>query len=298
MDRPRSNSGIKFLPINRLKITSALFAGVIFLSGPIGCATLKPRSALSDTIAANQALQKEIIQTSYFHLTSFSRITDTSKPLSVYIEGDGLSWYSRTELSADPTPSKPVALELATQDPGPNVVYLARPCQHTSLKLDELCKDPSYWSNKRFSEEVVTSVNEAVSAFVSKGRFPEITLTGFSGGGAVAALVAARRSDVTRLQTVAGNLDSRGLSEYHGVSYLSGSLEPIDCAAALAHIPQVHWVGERDKIIPRQLASNFKEASGSPPCLAIVMVPGASHLEGWHNRWRELLERYPNGNCV
>jgi hypothetical protein len=44
----------------------------------------------------------------------------------------------------------------------------------------------------------------------------------------VASLVAARRHDVVRLVTVAGNLDHLAWTTLHGVSPLTGSLNPAD----------------------------------------------------------------------
>ena len=99
------------------------------------------------------------IQAGDFLLTAYSRIdAPTDRSLVIYIEGDGYPWKTRTELSDDPTPRKARTLELAVQDPAPNKVYIARPCQY--LDPDDLADCPSdYWSFQRYAPEVVDAIN-------------------------------------------------------------------------------------------------------------------------------------------
>lgn len=155
------------------------------------CTTLD-RDAHADALAAPVQLHREPVRTDAFVLTAFARITRADQPLTVYIEGDGLAWVSRTEPSADPTPRKATGLALAAADPAPNVVYLARPCQFTPMAQNPRCAAP-YWTSKRFAPEVVASMSEAVSRFAAKVPGQPIHLVGYSGGGAVAVLVAAQR---------------------------------------------------------------------------------------------------------
>lgn len=63
-----------------------------------------------------------------------------------------------------------------------------------------------------------------------KQRFgaTRLTLVGYSGGAAVAALLATRRNDVARLVTVDGNLDHRAWTAHHRVTPLTGSLNPAE----------------------------------------------------------------------
>jgi hypothetical protein len=49
--------------------------------------------------------------------------------LTVYIEGDGFAWLSRSQASYDPSPLNPVGLELALRHPLGESAYLARTCQ-------------------------------------------------------------------------------------------------------------------------------------------------------------------------
>ena len=266
-------------------------AGAVFFLSLSGCATVRPiwdTAAESDRIAGS-SFSKEIVPTSYFHLTAYSKLQDASAPLAVYIEGDGRAWYSRTELSSDPTPLHPIGLMLAVSDPGPNVVYLARPCQYSSLRTDPLCKDPAYWSDKRFSEEAVSSMDEAIDHFAKKASSGMLELNGYSGGGALAVLIAARRNDIETMRTVAGNLDLDAFSRHHRVSPMTGSLDPAAQALKIAGIPQRHFTGGKDTVMPSSIAESFFEASGKNPCIQITRVEEASHNEEWVSKWSELV---------
>lgn len=95
-----------------------------------------------------------------------------------------------------------MGLKLAALDASPNVVYLARPCQYV---WSPLCSD-IYWTDRRFAVEVVEAMSAAIDRLILPGQ--KLHLVGYSGSGAVAVLVAARRPDVVSLRTIAGNLDT------------------------------------------------------------------------------------------
>ena len=249
------------------------------------------RFATADRLAASAKLVRFEIQTEWFRLTAFSRITDPAAPAVIYIEGDGFAWASRTEPSTDPTPRDPVGLRLATEDQSANVIYLARPCQYS--RGDAVC-EAGYWTGRRFAEEVVSSMDEAVSQATKNLRVRRLHLVGYSGGGGVAALIAARRSDVASLRTVAGNLDHRLFTNLHRVSDMVGSLNPADVAPRLALIPQEHFVSESDGIVPVAVAESFVRAMGDSRCVAVTRVPHTSHQEGWVPVWSGLAERLPS----
>lgn len=169
-----------------------------------GCAS---RLETAESLAASRHWRSEIIATPTFDLYSFgpSRFV-ADEPLIVYVEGDGYAWISRTQLSDDPTPRRPLALELAVADPRPNVTYLARPCQYVSGRNRRNCL-PAYWDTAGYSEGVISAFDTAVTTLVRRAGTHKVFYVGYSGGGAVAALVAARRSDSAGLVTVAGVLD-------------------------------------------------------------------------------------------
>ncbi|GAB3130045.1 alpha/beta hydrolase family protein [Novispirillum itersonii] len=249
------------------------------------------RDANADALAKPARMSRMLLKTDPFLLTTFVRITDRSQPVTIYIEGDGLAWASRTEVSRDPTPKDAQGLALAALDPAANVVYLARPCQYTDRSKNPSCA-PAYWTGKRFAPEVITAMGRAVDQVAAQVPGQKINLVGYSGGGAVAVLVASRRQDVASIRTVAGNLDHAEVNRLAGVSQLTGSLNAIDVAAQVAKIPQIHYSGVNDRIVPPSISQRFTQATGSA-CVRSVSVPGADHENGWINRWRELLNTRP-----
>lgn len=253
------------------------------------CATSSPeRATKAFTVAQQAGLQKEMVKAAPFALTAYARLSAPGKPIHIYIEGDGYAWVTRNRASGDPTPREPMMLSLAAEDPAPNVVYLARPCQYTPQEQNPKCEE-FYWTGGRFSEEVVRSMDEAVSYFIGKTGAPGANLIGYSGGAAVAVLVAARRTDILSLRTIAGNLNPELVNRYHEVSPLDGSLDPMDVADKVASIPQLHFIGGDDELIPLETVSSFLKKMGDERCFRMKTVPDASHQDGWVEVWPEML---------
>lgn len=254
-----------------------------------GCSSIDKRLKLADDVAASAGMQKQEIPTSTFLLTSYYKITDKNKPVTIYIEGDGFARVTIRQTSLNPTPLDAFTLRLAAEDPSPNVIYIARPCQYTPLEKDGHCEN-KYWSLCRFSKEVVDSVNDAVSYYAKSFANPQINLVGYSGGAAVATLIAAEREDVSSLRTVAGNLDHVAVNKFHNVTNLDDSLNPIDVAGKLANLPQYHFAGEKDEIVPLSVTQEFAAKSDNGNgCVKIHTVSGATHRTGWKENWPQLL---------
>lgn len=114
-----------------------------------------------------------------------------------------------------------------------------------------------------------------------------LVLVGYSGGGAVAALLAARRSDVTRLVTIAGNLNLRAWTAYHRLTPLDASLNAADQAERLAATPQIHRIGGRDTVMPAALAHRWPAALLGPRQENLKLVPEANHGQGWPDPHQE-----------
>jgi pimeloyl-ACP methyl ester carboxylesterase len=253
-----------------------------------GCQTLETAQRGAQDYADRTGLSKERLRTSVFPLTSYHRLEAPGEALTVYIEGDGIPFRNAHQISPDPTPAHPTMLELASMDPSPNVAYLARPCQYDGSAATAPC-EPAYWTDKRFSEEVIASMNEAVDLLRSKVGTGQVHLVGFSGGGAVAVLVAARRQDVASIRTIAGNLDPAAVNRHHRVAPLEGSLDPMSAARRVSTIPQRHFTGTKDRVVPAGIAEDFRRASGGT-CVQVTPIEGAGHHEGWVERWKALLK--------
>ncbi len=265
-------------------------AGVLTLAS---CASLKDPADLARDIAIRGRLDPAIVSTATFDLQIFHRgLTGKSETLHVYIEGDGHAFKRRQRISDDPTPENPVALMLAAKDPSAAVLYIARPCQYTGGLHGRGC-GTEYWSSHRYAEEVIHATNQVISRALTTSKPKSLGLIGYSGGAAVAVLVAARRNDVDWLVTVAGNLDHSAWTGLHNVTPLHGSLNPADYTHRLQSLPQLHLVGEDDETIPVAVSKSYLGRFSDPPSqLRVTVIPGFDHNCCWAREWASLLYRH------
>ncbi len=269
-------------------LTSALWLSLLLLSACVTLPSTQQRGDTAKQLASSHHWQAELIQTSHFDLVSYQPAQyEKERLLTVYIEGDGLAWLTKNTISADPTPINPTGLKLALSHQQGNTVYLARPCQYTGGSKARNC-NKHYWTDSRFAEEVIASSNEAINSLKTEFGAEQLQLVGYSGGGGVAALIAARRDDVTRLITVAGNLNHQAWTSYHNISPLTGSLNPADYRQQLAHIKQVHFVGSDDKVMPPFLAQHFVASLPSSNQSRVIVVPSQAHRCCWDEIWSDL----------
>lgn len=266
----------------------------LLLSFGPGCTALhnvKARLQSAGDIARESGLQERIINTGEFRLLSFHNGVAAHKmPLEVYIEGDGLAWRRKNRLSANPTPTDPVALRLAARVTGANLLYLARPCQYSDDVQDGRCS-PRFWSSHRYAETVVNAMSRAIDDHLAYTGTARVRLIGYSGGGVIAALLAARRQDVQWLMTVAANLDIDAWTSLHQVTPLDGSLNPVDFASPLARLPQLHWTGARDHIVPEAVVRSYLQALGPNHMQQLHSVPDYTHDCCWVEDWPDLRRR-------
>ncbi|MCK9294674.1 MAG: alpha/beta hydrolase [Desulfobulbaceae bacterium] len=258
-----------------------------------GCTPISPQQRRENAVrlAAAAGWREIRLPAERFILAGFipQEIPLNSKILTIYIEGDGLAWLTSTRISSDPTPVNPIGLELALRHPQGPAAYLARPCQYVTGGDARGCTN-IYWSDRRFSLEVVSSVSLAIDRLKQEFRAQDLQLVGYSGGGAIAALVAARRSDVTSLITVAGNLDHQAWTRKHGVPPLSGSLNPADEWQAISTLQQIHFVGGRDTVISSDIFASFASHFPARSRPELVIIPDADHVCCWVERWPQLYE--------
>lgn len=247
-----------------------------------GCGGIPPHTEVV-TIATSARLEPRRVATETFDLWLLQRADHPGQDLVVYIEGDGHAWESRSRPSPDPTPLNPVALRLAILDESSNVTWIARPCQYVTSST---CQ-PAYWTSARFAPEVVVSMNAAIDNAKRYAGAERVHLVGYSGGGGIAVLVAARRTDIGSLRTIAGNLDHSAFTRHHGVSPMTASLNPADAAFRLAHLPQRHWIGEDDDVIVPAVAAGFLSRMRDTHCASIENISGARHGSGWESPWRK-----------
>jgi hypothetical protein len=262
-----------------------------------GCGIALGTRSESAAIAEGAGLRQATYQAGPFELLAFERFDRPGGDLTVYIESDGLSYLGRNTLSRDPTPAKPLVLQMTALDGTRNRLYLARPCQFLTYEKLRGC-DSAYWSFARFAPEVIDAYGAALEAAKRKSGARRLTLVGYSGGGAIAALVAARRDDVALLVTVAGTLDHRVWTERAGVAPLDESLNPADSGARLRAVRQVHFVGGRDTVVPPYVAQSYMTHLGDTRRAAVVTVPDADHECCWVRSWQALLDQYVHNAAV
>lgn len=256
------------------------------LAALAGCASqdlalLRKQAA---TVATDAGWTRTLLDTGSFSLIAFTPPAQPpSSMLTVYIEGDGLAWIDSSTPSFDPTPIHPVALKLALADRHGQVAYLGRPCQYAQESERRNCRN-RYWTSHRFAPEVIEATNLAINQLKARSGATHVRLVGYSGGGAVAALAAARRQDVTALVTVAGNLDHAYWTRANRITPLSGSLNPADAAAQLQHVPQRHYVGGRDRTVDASVARSYAARFGSP-VPPVTVVPEFDHQCCWEKSW-------------
>jgi pimeloyl-ACP methyl ester carboxylesterase len=201
-----------------------------------------------------------------------------------YIEGDGLSFKGKHRISDNPTPRRQMLIKLAAMDQRPNVVYVARPCQYTPMELNPKC-NASYWTDKRMSDDSVEALNEVINKINSNNE--KFSLVGYSGGGGIAVLIAARNPKVKDIITIAANLDHEAFNKYHNVTPMNGSLNPINYAKKINNIPQLHLSGGKDNIVLPFIAEKYVQESASN-CAKQKIFQDATHKDGWDKIWSEV----------
>ena len=266
----------------------SLLLSVLLLSG---CTShfLDDREGIANSLTTARDWVSRDIQTHSFTLRSYGPPSGAKKQtdtLTVYIEGDGLAWKTRTMPALDPTPDNPVALKLALSTGADDVAYLARPCQYT-ITLDRHLCNYTHWTQARYSEQIVRSMDEGLSALKVAYHAKRIRLIGYSGGGVIAALLAARRSDIVEFITLASNLDIDYWTRIHRVTPLRGSLNPARIES-LAAVTQVHFVGEDDKTVPAGVVQSYLQSIGLASAGRLRRIPGMAHDCCWSEIWPDL----------
>lgn len=233
-----------------------------------GCTAIK---------APTDFVYKEIL-TRDFTLVSWQKITEPFGIYKIYIEGDGYAFNAHGRATQDPTPKGILVRELAFGDNSPNVVYLARPCQYVKSPI---CSK-RHWTTARFAPEVINAEYEAIKQIA--GDNPVI-LIGFSGGAQVAGLIASAKPglNVKKVITVAGNLDHLAWTQYHNLPPLNESMNLESYRKQFAQIPQIHYVGSDDKVVPPVLVREFVGKD-----TRVFEVRGATHNSGWEKIYSQI----------
>lgn len=261
-----------------LLVKGGVWLALCFMS--IGCST----ESVSRLQSARQVVQltqfKEEIDQQSLPVKVWSQISDPHQSVHVYIEGDGHAWNQGGRPSLDPTPRNPVALQLATADSHPNIIYLARPCQF--VPLPQRSCHYSLWTEERFSPRVVARLLAVLGRRITEDQ--PVLLIGFSGGANIAIQMAAKLNAVEGIVTVAGNLDDRIFAAYHRLPVPQYG-ENRELLTGLSIVPQLHLSGRLDQIIPPQLTAQMLKEVQSSACVATQVQSGATHRGPWAIPW-------------
>lgn len=278
---------LKFLNLCRFCII-ILAAGIIQ-----SCVqtTANERARATINMVSASGWQAQEIHSGQFYLQAFMNHAKLEDGLlTLYVEGDGHAWIDGRYASDDPTPISPVALKLAIMQPSGSVAYLARPCQYIGVPINPACAK-ALWTNERFSEKVISSMNGAIDQLKAQTHASKIRLVGYSGGAAVILLIAARRNDIVQLVTVAGNLDPVAWTKYMNLSPLEGSLNTAENIAATQHIPQVDFIGGKDQVVPPEISMEFIRRYPAEHRPLLIEIEGNGHDCCWAEQWPQLVQQ-------
>lgn len=266
-------------------LSSAAFLFVVLS----GCSTADSFRGTREIAAwaEQRGFSEAFVQAGKFRIAAFVRKPTTSHDtLTIYIEGDGAAWPTPYHPPRDPTPTRPVSLALAVADPSAAVAYLGRPCQYLSTEALRGCES-AYWTERRFAPEVLAAYEVAISQLKLTTGARRLKLFGYSGGGVLAALLAAQRNDVELLVTVAAPLAVTEWVTWHKISPLTGSLDPVELSEN-ARLPRsVHFVGAKDEIVPAAVVEYFSRRKGG----RMEVISGFDHECCWARDWAVLLGR-------
>ncbi len=209
----------------------------------------------------------------------------------IAIEGDGRPWLTPRKIAFDPTPASPLMLDWFNST-SHHAVYLGRPCYFGARQLQDrsvpvkitprpsgVACDPYWYTFGRYSQPVVTSMQQALEAESGPCR----VILGHSGGGTLAMLLAAELANVIGVVTLAGNLDVAAWLSHHRYSPLPGSLDPAARPPLASGIQQIHIAAEGDRtILAAWIQAETRRQGGE-----FLLWPVSSHNQ-WRSQWPRL----------
>lgn len=267
----------------------AAIAATLILGGCIATTIPTLRTETAQRIAAPAWMIKRDIHAAPYILRAYERIHERGGVANLYIEGDGIVGKYSSGRNADFTPVNPVALHLASKDNAQNLIYLARPCQYNGrIEYPHTCSNEE-WQTNRFSQEVIESYNTALNEISRRYGIKGFNIIGYSGGAAIATMLAGSRRDILSVRTVAGIMDNTAYAQVADDFPISATRSATEHASDLVKIPQYHFVGGQDNTVTPSVLSTYLRAMPPTNCVQTLLVQEAEHEAGWVDKWPELL---------
>jgi hypothetical protein len=230
--------------------------------------------------ANDGSFKKVIYDKGFIDIFSLQKIKNAQEVI-VYIEGDGLSWIDRFTPSSDPTPVDPLTFKLTKLDQSPNVIYLARPCQY--VRNNECRRE--IWTKLQYSKAILGLYEQILKEIAQKHS--SMHLIGYSGGSVIAMHLASLDNEkVKSVRTIAGNINPNEFTKLLNLSSYQTSINLDLIDDKIKDISQNHYYGNNDKVIPKEIYSNYQDQYLNNSCIKINTV-NASHTKGWEEFWKD-----------
>jgi len=126
---------------------------------------------------------------------------------------------------------------------------------------------------------------EVLRARIEESGAKRVTLIGYSGGAALALLIADDIPEADRIVTVAGNLDIAGWVHLHRYSPLAGSLDPLTVKRRRTNVMQLHYAGARDENVPPAMIAAAAAQLGG----RVLIINDFTHECCWVSIWQDVL---------
>ncbi len=218
------------------------------------------------------------------------------KTLTVFIEGDGAPWENNGfSPPADPTPQKPIGLELAIQEtkiqiqtnvqsprtPGRAIAYLSRPCQFVKRHPCRI----DLWTDERFGDLAIQLISQAMVSLVRESNAGKLQIVGYSGGGVVAKLLEKRLDGLVCTVTLAAPLDLDAWTSRLRISPLRTTKFQASTQKSTRKVISSHYIGDHDKLVRLSDLGGYAVPS---PHNSVISLPGVSHNQGWLQHWSNI----------
>jgi predicted alpha/beta hydrolase family esterase len=283
MDKPKK-------PILNLFLLTAVSFGLL------ACETHSTRIQNANTYIPKHNLQSQHDLNTIIpiHYKTIKHADPQTNLATIYIEGDGFAYITKSRPSNNPTPKTPVALMMASNDSqSDSIYYIARPCQYVQGDLFNQKCDKKYWTTHRYAPDIIKSFDQALNKIKADTNIKYFDLVGFSGGANIAGLLSVQRNDIHSIRTVAGNVDNDYFTSFHNVSPMPYSLNMANYVSQLSQIPQIHFVSNNDEFVPFNINQSYTSKLPNQKCSQTIRVSKTTHLDGWFEQWPTLFKINP-----